>query len=608
MKGMQSKLDYADAIADWFLHVGAIRSREGALEDGLKYTHIAATILYRQNRMLSSPRLEANLRFIASRLAADSKPLVAHPKVKPKQVCLHVFNEALQAGGLTAMAMRWIRNDSTERIHSVAFLSQDISIPVELREAVIGSGGSVYEANPGDTFLSRAAWLRNLSRDIATYVILHIDVCDVICGAAFGTKGGPPVLLVNHAAQIFWTGTSIVDLVVNCRGSALEGLWTATYRGASRCATVPIPLLEQKALYSRNASGLELCHQAKERIGLPGDSIVILTVGASFKYLPANGLNFLETCESALKLLPNAFLLVVGFEEDDRWRSASQRLGGRIKVMGTVWPSQLAMIHEATDIYIEGFPFGTTTSLLEAGLKGIPVVLAPAQCPPPYGSDGVALDATVTRPRTVEEYKTQIIQLSNDQAERWFQGERLRDSVRRHHTGPGWRQYLDDAMKQLPHGHSTYPSIMPVRTPEVAHEYWSTLVAKMSSGYEETLETAYMRALAMNLRPRMDSALQRICKDYRSVRIYKTIPIPLLVLLCNYLSAVLPVVWEQRMLKILAFLCRASLLPRVLGKVPRLLERTKRPQGYDAYRQIRGCPEVFEKQTHSHEICRNKCE
>ncbi len=301
---------------------------------------------------------------------------------------------------------------------------------------------------------------------------------------------------------------------------------------------------------------------------------------------------FLRYANSVLKQLPKCFLLVVGFEADSRWRSASQRLAGRIRVLGTLLHSELAIIHEATDVYIEGFPFGTTTALLEAGLKGIPVVLAPVQCPPPYGSDGVALDATVTRPRSVEEYKTKIVQLSNDRAKRSLEGGKLRDSVRKHHTGSGWRMYLDEAIKSLPHEHSTYPLIMPVRTPEVVHEYWSTFVAETSSGYEETLEASFVQALTMNLRPRWNAALQKISKDYRSVRIHRTVPMPLLVLLCNYLSSVLPIVWERHIFQVFSFLCRASLLPRVLKRVSCLFGRTKRQQGYAAYRHIHGCPEL----------------
>ena len=34
MNDIQTKLDYADAIADWFLEVGETKSRGGDLEEG----------------------------------------------------------------------------------------------------------------------------------------------------------------------------------------------------------------------------------------------------------------------------------------------------------------------------------------------------------------------------------------------------------------------------------------------------------------------------------------------------------------------------------------------------------------------------------------------
>ena len=77
----------------------------------------------------------------------------------------------------------------------------------------------------------------------------------------------------------------------------------------------------------------------------------------------------------------------------------------RIRTLGAMPHSQLLKVQDAADLYVEAFPFGTTTSLLEAGLKGIPVGLAPAQSPPPYGTDGIALDDILQRPATVAEYQ-----------------------------------------------------------------------------------------------------------------------------------------------------------------------------------------------------------
>jgi hypothetical protein len=584
MSDVQAKLDYADAIADWFLGMGHGCSLRGDFEEGLKYTYVAANILYRQNRNLTSVRLESNLRFIASYVAEHlSPPVNIPPPTDQKEACLHVLSEALPAGGLTAMALRWIRNDRG-RVHNVALLSQEIPIPDALLQAVRDTGGCIYSGNPSESFLNQAVWLKNLANSLADYVILHIGVSDVICGVAFGTEGGAPVLLVNHAAHIFWTGASVTDLVLNCRGSALEAFWTATYRGISRYSTVPIPLPEPDPAASGTSRGPELKCQAKQTLGIPTDSVAILTVGSSFKYLPTDGLDFVAVCESILKQLPQAYLLVVGFAPDSRWKKASMRSSSRIRVLGTVPQPQLALIHEAADIYIEGFPFGTTTSLLEAGLKGIPAVLAPAQCPPPYGSDGVALDDTLDRPRTLEEYKAKVVQLGRNPSERTCQGDQIRKAVIQHHTGQGWWQYLEDAIRTLPHEHSIHPSITPVRTPEFSHEYWAAFLPKWSSGYEETLEHALERAFTLGLRPQFTDELRRICKRYNAVRVHRTIPLPLLVFLCNYVIPALSIALAGKIFRLISFLCRDCLGARVRKRVIRLLGGK---EGFGAYEEYR---------------------
>ena len=196
---------------------------------------------------------------------------------------------------------------------------------------------------------------------------------------------------------------------MNCRGSELEVFWSATYRGVglSRCAIVPIPLidLDPESLESGEASKPELKRQSRQTLGIAADAIVILTVGSSFKYLPIDGLDFLEIWEEILKAVPEAVVLAVGFDGDQRWKDASARVGNRIRTLGAMPHSQLLKVQDAADLYVEAFPFGTTTSLLEAGLKGIPVGLAPAQSPPPYGTDGIALDDILQRPATVAEYQ-----------------------------------------------------------------------------------------------------------------------------------------------------------------------------------------------------------
>src|SRR6185437_3034845 len=92
-----------------------------------------------------------------------------------------------------------------------------------------------------------------------------------------------------------------------------------------------------------------------------------------------------------LRARPHVQLLAVGPNEDARWRDLRAATGGRARALGP--RHDLPRIHAAADVYLEGFPVGSPTALLEAGLRGLACVRAPADVPPPFAIDGPALDA-----------------------------------------------------------------------------------------------------------------------------------------------------------------------------------------------------------------------
>jgi hypothetical protein len=591
---MQATLDYIDAVAEYFAEAGEDHTRRGDLSRGLNFTHVAATVLCKQNRLLASSRVESNLRAIARALPNSSQvspERLSRPAAS--ETCLHVLREALPAGGLTAMAMRWVRMDhDRHRVHNAVLLSQTSPIPSAFREAIEATGGCVYQANPDDTLLNHAVWLRKLARESATYVILHVHNADVVAAAAFGVPGGPRVLFVNHSAHAFWVGVSTADLVLNVRGSAQEIEWTRK-RGAGRYATLPIPLVQPDSGQLEGAADFESKRLAKKNLGLPEDAVVLLTAGASFKYSPVGELDFVRAAENILREVPGAVVLAAGVAADERWRSACRRTDGRILALGAVSQAQLKNIHDATDIYIEGFPIGTPTALLEAGLKKIPAVLAPAQCPPPYGSDGVAVDEILERPGTIRAYESEVVRLCTDREARGKLGEQLGAAIARHHSGAGWRGYLAAALQALPPQHSPAEAIDPVPTPPDLYEYWARTAEYRRSRYSDALETALLRALRMGLTPRVTPDLWRTCANARGVRVQGTIPLPLLAFLCNGVLPFVPTRLAQNTFRFVAFLCREALLQRVRSRFARMLRRSgDRRTGYEDYRWIPESPEA----------------
>lgn len=559
IKAVCQNLDYKVAVASWLLDAADRRVPRADYELALALNHMAARVLAAQSRDLSSSRIESTLQNVAKILPRrKTREGCTCGQIERKEIWLHVINDARFYGGHTAMAARWIENDNlTSRTHCVALLSQTLSIPDILLRAVRKSGGSIFHSNSKDSLLRKAGWLRDLCAEIASYVVLHVDVDDVIAGVAFGVEGGPPVLLVNHAAHIYWTGGSITDLVVNCRGSRAEENWTEIYRGISRCATIPIPLLdssdscplENESISTRNKEA------AKEKIGVPANCCLILTVGDGFKYTPLGQLDFIKVAEDILQEVPNAFVVAVGPDENSYWRAASDRVGKRLRALGRRTHSEVATFRQAADLYIEGFPLGSATALLEAGLNGLPVVLAPAECPPPYGTDGISLDEILKRPSSVDEYKHAVVLLTRNSSERNRIGTELSYNLKRHHTGAGWRQYLDSAITRLPREHSIYPIKEPPRTPESLYSYWAEFRSAVDNSLDP-LDYSIKYAFVKGIRLKLTTAMLRACKEARGIRIGKTIPVVLLYVLCNLVFPLLPVARAREIYSQISAFCR----------------------------------------------------
>lgn len=581
-------MDYRAALADCFIDLSEGCIFNHAYDDALKYIELATHFYNNLTGDLSSLRVEISLRAIANLIPNEQeKSQVESVGPSSKPVCLHVMNEASAFGGLISTATRWIKIDGGARIHSVALLSQQLPAPAELVQAVSESGGEIYIADQKSSPFQRAAWLRNLARKMATHVALHIDSCSLIAAIAFGSKGGPPVLLVNHPGHMFWVGVSAADFVVNVRGSQLETHWTKVHRGAKNCLTIPVPLLEPETSHQAEIDREERKSRAREILGVPKDSILIMTSGASYKFRPLGEIDFLKTCQEILEAVPEAYLLAAGIIEDDRWRDASNKLGSRLRALGSLPQSKIAILHQASDVYVEGFPFGSTTALLEAGLQGLPAVLSPAECPPPYGTDGVALDDTLERPASIERYKLEVIRLCKNPADRASVAMKLQKSVLAHHTGDGWRRYLTNALQALPSEHRLHPLQTPVRTPPAIYEYWCDFLATQEPS-RSVLEDRIFCAFSVGLRPKITPKMKSACKKAERIRGDRTIPLPLLSLLCNYCLPLLPLSLARIVFRTVKFFFLGRLADRMRNKLARLFRRTKDSQAHfeHQYRHI----------------------
>ena len=151
---------------------------------------------------------------------------------------------------------------------------------------------------------------------------------------------------------------------------------------------------------------------------------------------------------------------------------------------------------------------------------------------------------------------------------------KLQKSILAHHTGDGWRRYLTNALQALPPEHRLHPIQTPVRTPPAIYEYWCDFLGTQESS-RSVLEDRIFCAFSVGLRPKITPMMKLACKNAGRVRGGRTIPLPLLSLLCNYCLPLLPLSLARVVFRTVKFFFLARLADRMRNKLVRLFRRTK---------------------------------
>lgn len=414
------------------------------------------------NGELSSPELETELLRAARQLPVPP----GKRTVSSKPRWLHVFTEAYATLGHTNLCRRWIQYDS-EVTHDVILLAQNGKAPQNLEEVVRQAAGRCLVLDPTTSLWERAAALRQYAWENTDVVVLHTHPDEVMGTVAFGIAGGPPVLFMNHADHVFWTGCAVADLVLEIRQSGQA--WTKQHRGVPTSLILPIPLEEKPVKDESTASSLEAHQRLRQSLGLPKQATILLTVGSGAKYEPMPGLNFVATAQEILRADDDTYLVAIGPKEEGIWKAAKEATGGRILPLGY---QQDAMIFcQAADFYIEGFPLGSLTALLEAGQAGLMCVRAPLDSPLPFCSDSPSLDA-LPQPPDLSAYVQAVLQLVRNPAARSAGGRMLRDSIHSQHCADGWRKRLQEIKKHIPAAHQIRPNFQSVPAAEALRDWF----------------------------------------------------------------------------------------------------------------------------------------
>jgi hypothetical protein len=347
---------------------------------------------------------------------------------------VHIATRLPATGGHASLLANLIRNCPDTR-HSIALTDAGIeSAPAALTDLARQSGGKVLSTGTGPR-LERGLELRRLVQS-ADLAMLHHHHHDVVPGIAFGQPGGPPVVVMNHADQLFWLGTSVADLVISLR--SYPDRLSRERRFARTTAVVPIALDPSPPRWTRAA--------ARRELGLDETAPILLSMGSRYKFAPSADRNFLRTLGVILRETPSAHLVIVGLTEEEGRRFFGAipnncRLLGRL-AEPRIWEC-------AADVFLEPFPWGSPTAVLESAAAGALPLLQYGPTPQQDICQDPGLRGLVDSPDSEDEYLGILRGLLRNAPLRKERAAAVREAIYHHHTGSVWRQGLRAGLEPL---------------------------------------------------------------------------------------------------------------------------------------------------------------
>lgn len=357
---------------------------------------------------------------------------------------LHVFTACWLSGGHTQVARRWIENSPAEQKHSIVFTNQpnpEGDTPASLRRAVAERAGEMIYLDKKLSPLQRALKLR----EIASYfekIILHMHMEDIIPVLAFATEEFQrPIAFFNHADHLFSLGVSISDLTIHFRKFALE--MATQYRGTQNNIVLHLPM--DRAPENRHEPMAK--KQAKENLGIDGDSYVILSLASEYKFAPFDDLDFALFAKDITSATRAFFLLIGPDRKNPYWEEAFQTSRQKIVPLGFVPHDQLEKYLAAADIALDSFPFSSFVSLLDIAKYDIPCcsLVTPLNAMESFEAAGITANS-------LSDLRSKI--LANIDGKR--NNEKMFEVVNRYHASEFFSHRLKEIYKIFPKKHNIY--------------------------------------------------------------------------------------------------------------------------------------------------------
>ena len=351
---------------------------------------------------------------------------------------MHVLTTAYETGGHTRAVARWIENCKVwrpEERHVVVIASQSSEpVPQWLETASALAGGKLIVFDHRYSLFQRAIALRQLADSWADDVVLHLHPDDSASVSALAQPRRWKAYFFNHADHVFSLGTQHCDILLDLRWSGADSSWAErSSRPVKRL--LPIPLAAPAAGDRRR-----LRAEARRALGINDRSIVAITMGRAEKYKTAMGWDFCMAAEEILQSQPSLELFAIGLPNQGRWNKLQINTNGRFHPLGPMRdPEVLRNCYSAANLYFEGFPFASTTAMLDAGLYGLPLQRFSNRIAPLLSGDDVSLEDICPASATQEGYISSATALaSHGFAQLDELGLEIKRRIENDHCGQGW--------------------------------------------------------------------------------------------------------------------------------------------------------------------------
>ncbi|MCA8833420.1 glycosyltransferase family protein [Hymenobacter pini] len=350
---------------------------------------------------------------------------------KESKRIVHVASELYEVGGHTRLLTNVINHDQQSE-HLVVLTRQDSD---KASECIRSTKAQVVSVNGINSALDKAVQLREIVKQNADVVFLHIHPDDALALSALVFQLGIPIVLINHADHVFCLGTSLVDNVACIRNWSVH--FTMERRCAKKASLLPI-LLEIRDNYTLTKE------EARCVLGVAATDILLISVASAYKFAPNSQYNFFKLIKNIISKYDNIKIKIVGVSENDA-ELVKYIEDKNIELVGVVADPEL--YYRAADIYLDPMPLSSFTSLWEGCAYETAPVLAYAPMNVVAVDTEPVLKGVVRHAIDQVEWVHEVEKLILNAEIRDDIAKKVASNVRYYHAGEGWQEYYNKILQ-----------------------------------------------------------------------------------------------------------------------------------------------------------------